>query len=175
MSETRPSVREVRARGAHPESIPQPVSSGADLSGSPFTGKTVSHKKVRPEVDGQISAFEQSLEPKIAPEVVEVVEVVDRMPKTERAPWFRVGTKYYRQIPHTRTQYETWGAKLPFDMQVQLSSRSIKSDQTIKPEKGFGTVYVLGEVACVNDEDKFRWVDLNGKGKTVDNTTPSKF
>jgi hypothetical protein len=172
MSETKPSVREVRALGAHPERVQQFVSSGADLSGTPFTGETVSHKEVKSVAGGQMGAFEPVAESQPAPEIM---EAVDRIPETERAPWFKAGTRYYRQIPHTRVQYGTWGAKLPFDMQVPLSSRSIKSDQTIMPEKGFSTVYVLGEVTCVDDKDKFRWVDLNGKGKTVDNTTPSEF
>jgi hypothetical protein len=171
MSET-PSVREVRSRGAHPDRIPQPLSSGVDLSGNSFTGETVSHGKVKPLVEGQVGAFEQVAESQPAPEII---ESVDNIPDTERAPWFKAGTKYFRQIPHTRVQYETWGAKLPFDAQVQLSARSIKSDQTIKPEHGFGTVYVLGEVTCVDDKDKFRWVDLNGKGKTKDTTSPSEF
>lgn len=171
MSES-PSVREVRFKGAHPDLIPQPVSAGVDLLGGVFTGETVSHKKVKSEAGGQIGVFEQIPEPQITPDLV---EPVIRVPETERDPWFKAGTRYFRQIPHTRAQYETWGAKLPYDTQVQLSSRSIKSDQTIKPEHGFGTVYVLGEVTCVKDEDKSRWVDLNGKGKTEDNTAPSKF
>jgi len=153
MSEV-PSVKE-RAKGAHPEKV-HPSST----------------KKLIPQAPGQMGAFEQASESQPAPVPV---EIVDRIPETERAPWFKAGTRYYRQIPHTRQQYETWGAELPFDMQVQLSARSIKSDQTITPERGFGTVYVLGEVTCVDDKDKSRWVDLNGKGKTVDNTTPSKF
>ena len=99
--------------------------------------------------------------------------VAARVPETERAPWFKAGTRYFRQIPHTRVQYETWGARLPFDMQVPLSSKSIKDDQTITPRHGFATVYVLGEVTSVDDKDKFRWVDLNGKGRTVDDDSPA--
>jgi len=91
MSE-KPTGRAMRAVGAHPDSIPQPVFSGLGLDGESFTGKTISRRRLMPVPDGQIGALEPSSPPSVqGPEPL--VFYGPEKPRLDR--WFKEGTRIY--------------------------------------------------------------------------------